>query len=105
MTGRPLYVAVTCALETPVDVLVRMVAPPMSWWTVPVIEDGKKFSDTQPFVNVVARLSLLADSSTFVLLNVITLASQQIESTPVGGGGENVVCAWTVASSRLYCVS
>ena len=66
---------------------------------------GKKFSDTQPFGKAVVRTALFDDSSTFVLLNVMTLASQQIASVPVGDGGENPGTLTTVCSSRLYCVS
>ncbi len=89
MTGKPLYVAEFCKVLVPVAVLVRIVVPPINVCTGGVMLAGKKFSETQPFWKVVVNVDLFADNRTLVLLNVITFASQQIESVPVGGGGEN----------------
>src|SRR5678816_2558864 len=61
-----------------------------------------KFIDTQPFSNVVVRFATFFDPNTLLLLNVMTFASQQIESLTVGGGGENEPGVFTVRSSRSY---
>ena len=84
--------------SAPELVLVRVVVPPTNWCigaeTPPI-----RFRSTQPFGKLVGMFNELFDRSTFVLLNVITFASQHSELVIVGGGGENE--PRTDCSSRL----
>src|SRR5512139_2880255 len=105
MTGRPLNV-VDASEVVPEEVLNTVEAPPMSWCLFAgTVLPPTMLRPTQPDEKPVEMLVLFFEPKTFVLLNVTTLASQQIESVWVGGGGENEPGFWTVRSSRSYCVT
>src|SRR5690349_8426550 len=104
IVGRPLKVVAVVVVVVPVAVLNTVEPPPMSWWRPAGTVEPLKLKDIQPFWNVVGMFVRFFEPRTFVLLNVTTFASQQIESVCVGGGGETCVCETIVRSSRSYCV-
>ena len=110
-TGRPKYVTVLPAVVAPLIAVMLVAALPSVWTSAFGADAGGMAAATgkprriQPSWNVVGRFATLPEFSTFVPLNVITLASQQIEFVGVGGGGENVFGVVVVVSSRSQMFS
>src|SRR5579862_8705 len=98
-TGRPIYVAGLVAVPPRMSVTIVGFVPSECTGAA---AGSKKPMSSHPSWNPegVVMLAMLAEPSTFELLNVTTLASQHSALVATGGGGEKLIGVDEVFSSR-----